>query len=91
MTKLLIQLGAILATVGPVAAEQEVAWPAVDALRIPVIVQPLPPTPRTIADEPPVETEVEVRLAKNMELPSGEVVILPPTTVSLTSPEVPRR
>ncbi len=90
MTKLLIQLSAILATVGPVAAEQEIEWPAVDALRIPVIVQQLP-TPWRAADEPKVKLEDEVSLAKNMELPSGEVVILPPMTVSLTSPEVPRR
>lgn len=90
MTSLLIQLGAILATVGPVTVEQEVEWPAVDALRIPFIAQPLS-TPWRAIDEAPVKLEDEVSLAKHMELPSGEVVVLPPTTVSLTSPEVPRR
>ena len=83
MTTILIQLAAVLATVGPVATEQEVEWPAVDALRIPVIVQPLP-TPWRV-DAEPLELEEEVDLAKNMELPSMLM------TVSLTSPEVPRR
>ena len=84
MTQILIQLAAVLATVGPVTAEQEVEWPAVDALRIPVIVQPLPAPWRADPAEP-VELDDEVSLAKNMELP------LMPMTVSLTSPEVPRR
>ncbi len=89
MIKLLFQLSAILATVGPVANEQEIEWPAVDALRIPAIVQPLPAPWRTDAE--PEKPEEEISLAKNMELPSGDVVILPPMTVSLTLPEVPGR
>ena len=99
MTKVLIQCSLPLAAiilVSQVVADpalQQVAWPAVDALRVPAPLTVSAPTADAAAPVAVVAVVEEPGLAQNMELPDGAIVMIPPlwTLTAVTPDEDPRR